>query len=276
MLDSKTIKKISDFIYVKPRSIQEIAHLIQKNWRTADSYVERIIKEQGILSTRTFREGTRGALKIVYWNNVEKIHSSGFQEKLFKKIESSKEKEDFSPFDIYQYVESSKRYAFLEEQTEYKITSKQNLVNSLRSTESQILIFSGNLSWANAKQEKNNLVDVLEELAERNISIKILCKVDLDSIENIKKILAINDRSKKEMIEIRHSEQPFRAFVVDNKFARFKEKKKSSKQKQLHIFYEIMEEEWVEWIQKVFWNIFRTSINAEKRIQDIETIEKIK
>ena len=124
MLDSKLIKKICDFIYIKPRSIQEIAFHIQKNWRTADSYVERISKEQGNLAVRTFREGSRGALKIVYWNNIEKIHSNDFQDRLFKKIEIAKDKKDFSPFDIYQYVDENKRHAFLEQQSEYTITSK--------------------------------------------------------------------------------------------------------------------------------------------------------
>lgn len=276
MLDSKTVKKISEFIYIKPRTIQEIAMHIGKNWRTADSYVEKISKEQGIIALRTFRGGTRGALKIAFWNNVEKIHSSEFQERLFKRIELARDKEDFSPFDIYQYVPENKRSAFLEEQKEDTITNKQDLVNALRSAENQVLIFSGNLSWVNAIQGRVKILDVFEELAEKNVSIKIMCKVDLESIKNIQKMLDINYKLKKEMIEIRHAEQPFRAFIVDNKWARFKERKSSSKDKMTHIFYDIIDEEWVEWIQKVFWNIFRTSIKAEKRVKDIETIERIK
>lgn len=276
MLDSKTVKKISEFVYIKPRTIQEIAMHIGKNWRTADAYVEKISKEQGIIMLRTFRGGTRGALKIAFWNNVEKIHSSEFQERLFKRIENSRNKQDFSPFDIYQYVPENKRSAFLEEQKEDTITSKQDLVSALRSAENQILIFSGNLSWVNAIQGKVKLIDVFEELAEQNVSIKILCKVDLESMKNIQKMLEINYKLKKELIEIRHAEQPFRAFIVDNKWVRFKERKPSSKDKMTHIFYDIIDEEWVEWIQKVFWNIFRTSIKAEKRIKDIETIERIR
>jgi len=285
MLDSATTKKILDFVYSKPRAIQEIAHHIQKNWRTADAYVERIKGEQGVLATKVFREGTRGALKIVYWNNVEKIHSSDFQERLFKRIESARDKKDFSPFDIYQYVDKSKRSAFIEEQSEYTITEKQNLVNALRSAEHQVLIFSGNLSWVNAVQGRKRIADIFEELASRNIQIKILCRVDLESMQNIQKILAINHKIKKEMIEVRHSDQPFRAFIIDNRFARFKEMRyaalaqkpslaKGEKSK-LYIFYEIRDEEWVEWLQKVFWAIFRTSIGAASRIKDIESIELI-
>jgi hypothetical protein len=281
MLDSATIKKISDFVYLKPRSIQEIAFHIQKNWRTADSYVDRISKEQGILAIRTFREGTRGALKIVFWNNIEKIHSSDFQERLYKRIEIARDKKDFSPFDIYQYVDEKKRYAFLEKQSEYTITSKQNLVGELRKTEKQLLIFSGNLSWVNALQGKNRIIDIFEDLADNNVSIKVLCEVDLESMKNIQKMLEINNKIGKEMVEIRHCLQPFRAFVVDNSFVRFKEIKYADhrhQKKRMHtyIFYDIRAEDWVEWIQKVFWNLFRTSIRAEKRLKDIESIEKIK
>lgn len=281
MLNSAIIKKISDFVYAKPRSIQEIAHHIQKNWRTADSYVEKIMKEHGVLSIRTFREGTRGALKIVFWSNIEKIHSSDFQERLFKKIESSRDKKDFSPFDIYQYVDEKKRYAFLEEQTEDKITSKQNMIGILSSTQDQLLIFSGNLSWVNASQEGKKLYDVFEELATRNVSIKALCNVNLESMKNIQKMLEINDKLGKRMIEIKHAQQPFRAFVVDNSFVRFKEirysdRKQDGVKHNKYIFYDINDEEWVEWMQKIFWNLFRANISAEKRIKDIESIEKIK
>jgi hypothetical protein len=286
MLDALLIKKISDFIYIKPRSIQEVALHIQKNWRTADSYIDKIIKEQGSLATRTFREGSRGALKIVYWNNIEKIHSHDFQERLFKKIELAKNKSDFSPFDIYQYVDGEKRHAFLEEQSDYTITSKQDLVGAMLRSEKQLLLFSGDLSWVNAAQNNKKIIDVFEELALRNVSIKVLCQVNIDSIKNIKKLLEINHKLHKQVIEIRHCEQAFRAFIVDNAFVRFKEsrtretssqkKNTSVKQNQLYIFYEINDEEWVEWMQKVFWNLFRTSISAETRIKDIESIEKIR
>ncbi|MEK6845578.1 MAG: hypothetical protein AABY26_02370, partial [Nanoarchaeota archaeon] len=66
MLDSAITKKIEEVVYAKPRSIQEIAQLLNKNWRTADRYIEEIEKNFGTISTRTFRGGTRGALKIVF------------------------------------------------------------------------------------------------------------------------------------------------------------------------------------------------------------------
>lgn len=278
MLEKKVSKKIIELVYLRPRSIQEIAQHIQKNWRTANSYVEKIAREEGTIAITTFREGTRGALKIVYWNNVEKIHSNDFQERLFRKIEVAKTKNDFSPFDIYQYVEQDKRAAFLEEQSEYTVTEKQDLVGALRKASRQILIFSGDLSWINAKQGKTKLVDVFTELLEKGVSIKILCRVNLESMNKIQKAIGINESLKSKLLEIRHAEQAFRAFLIDDEFVRFKELREGNtkKKKNTYIFYDIMDSEWIAWIQKIFWHFFRQSIQAQKRIEDIETIKRIK
>src|SRR3989338_200706 len=106
-------KQIIEFVQQKPRTIQEIAELIKKNWRTADRYVEEIEKEDGSIATRTFRPGSRGALKLVYYQNTEKIASNEFQERITQKILTGRKKEDFSPLDIFQYVPQEKRHAFL-------------------------------------------------------------------------------------------------------------------------------------------------------------------
>ncbi|MEE9525037.1 MAG: hypothetical protein V3V78_00335 [Candidatus Woesearchaeota archaeon] len=281
MLDNKIIKKISDYVYAKPRNIQEIAQLIDKNWRTANNYVEKIAKEDGTISIRTFRGGTRGALKVVYWNNIEKIHSSDFQERLFRKIEAGTRKTDFSPLDIYQYVDEDKRDAFLEEQEEEKATTRQDLVNLFRATQNQILFFSGNMSWANLKQGNKKMIDILEELAKNKISMKMLTRIDVTGIKNLQKMMAINEAVGREAIEIRHCEQPLRSFIVDNKIARFKEIKnpgdyrKHELRKKTFIFYGITDTEWIEWLQKVFWNLFRTSIPANKRLADLNSIQNI-
>lgn len=271
MLDTATSKKIISFVHIKPRTIQEIAHHIHRNWRTANSYVEKIEAEQGILGLRTFRGGTRGALKIVYFKDVNNPSSSAFQGKLLREIEAGRNKYDFSPFDIYQYVDDEKRLAFLERQTKYTITDKQNLVGLLRSAEKEIIMFSGDLSWAQVKQKHIKLIDVLQEMVAKGITIKILCRVDVESINNIRKTLSLNEASAKEGIEIRHAQQPLRAFIIDNKVVRFKEQREGN----TYIFYEINDQEWIEWVQKVFWKLFHSSIRAEKRIEDIESIEEM-
>ncbi len=272
LLSEEKIKKIENYVKTRPRTIEEVSKLLEINWRTADNYVKRISSERGTISTHTFREGTRGALKLVYPVSRGDFHSSAFQERLFRQIIISKKKEDFNPFDVYQHVPEKKRKAFLEKQTELEISEKQGLTNALRSAENQVLIFSGNLSWAVTKQGEMSILSLLEELIQRKIPVKIICDVDLESLDNISKVLSLNEKHKTNLVEIRHSEQPLRAFVVDNKFARFKQ----HKQRNIFIFYEIKDEEWVNWIQQLFWHVFRTSIGAEQRIADLKSIERIK
>jgi len=276
-LDTKTVKKINDFVYTKPRTVQEIAQLLSKNWRTADKYVDHIAKDTGSLAIRTFRGGTKGALKIVFWNNIEKIHSLEFQEKLMKRIEAATSKGMFSPLDIYQYVEPDQRKAVLRH---VQRTSEDNLKEYIKSAQNQILSFSGNLSWVNKKEGKEKLIEIVEQLAENNISLKILSKVTVESINNVRKLYEINKEFGKNIIEVRHREHPLRGFVIDDNLARFREVKNpldasSGMSQKILLFYEIYDKEWIEWFQKVFWYFFRISVSASKRMKDLETIQNL-
>ncbi len=277
-LDRETIKKINDFVYLKPRTIEEIACLLGKNWRTADRYVEAIAKETGSIAVRTFRKGTRGALKIAYWNNLEKIHSSEIQEKLFRRLETGK-KTDFSPFDIYQHVDDDKRKAVV-----FRVRrnhEKDKIRDCLKSAERQVLSFSGNLSWINEKEGKEALIDTIRNLAKRNISIKVLSRVSIDSMKNVSRLLSINDELGKRVIEIRHAEQPLRGFVIDDALVRLREFIDHANydnheiEESVLLFYEIYDPEWIEWMKKIFWHIFRTSMPAEKRMRDLSSIMNI-
>ena len=272
MLDNVISQKINNFVSQKPRTIQEISELIGRNWHTTESYVQKISKEQGTLALRTFRGGTKGALKIVYWNILGK-NQSNFQEMLFQKILNAKHKSDFSPFDIYQYVEEDKRQCFLELQ-ENNLNVKQDLVGSIGSAKQQVLIFSGDLSWAKAKQGSIPLLKGFEELAKKKVPLKILANIDINAKDNVHKISEINHKYGQELIEIRHCKQPIRAFIIDQDLARVKEKYflKESATNQF-LFYSITDTEWIQWMQKVFWHFFSTAISAEKRLKDLETIK---
>jgi len=278
VLDSKTKKKICDFVYIKPRVVDEVAKLLHKNWRTADRYIRQIAEDDGCISMRTFREGTRGALKIVYWSNIEQIHSSSFQERLFKQIESGSIKTDFDPFDIYQYVDEKRKHAFMEEFDNPEISTNQNLIPLLRSTEKNLYILSGNMSWINMIEGNKKLIKILEELADRNVCIKIICRVDFASLSNLEKVYAINNKLGKEIIEIRNCKQPLRGFIIDNKIARFKEEKlvKTYKtgelNKNIRLFMEIYDADWNDWLIKVFYGLFRNSIDAKTRIEQLNKI----
>jgi len=279
MLDKDIVKKINEFVYMQPRTIQEIAQLIKKNWRTADRYVEQIAEEQGTIATKTFRGGTKGALKIVYWCNIERIHSITFQERLYRMIELSRRKEDFSPFDIFQYVDKKRRYAFA--YTEGARFRERSIIELLRSCQKQLLSFSGNLSWINIEEKGQKALDALKDLIKHNVSIKIITRIDIASLSNISKLLELEERLGKKCIEIRHCEQPLRGMIVDDKIARFLEEKVPERykagelKKKVTIFYEIYDEEWIAWLQKVFFNLFRTAVEYEKRIEDIKTIKAL-
>lgn len=279
MLDKPTMRKISEAVYLKPRTIQEIAHLIGKNWRTADRYVTKMAEEEGTVDIRTFRGGTKGSLKIVYWCNIEKIHSTTFQERLLERIKHGKKKYDFSPFDIFQYVEESKRDA-----AAYRQGSNfrnHSIIDSLKSCDRQLLSFSGNLSWLNISEGKKNAIDEIEELVKNNVKIKILTRIDVASISNIQKLLEVEERVGKKMIDVRHCEQPLRGMIIDDSTSRFVEVKTPEQYKEgelkemITFFYDINDEEWVAWLQKVFFNLFRTSVDYRKRLKDLKAIENI-
>jgi DNA-binding transcriptional ArsR family regulator len=279
MLNNATIQKIEKFVSQYPRSVQEIAEHLNKNWRTADRYIKEIEEEAGTISTRTFREGTRGALKIVYLLNPDKISSSKFQEELEERILRLRRKEEFSAFDIFQYVPEKNKLAIVEDEISEESTNLQELISILDSTEKELKLFSGNLSWINLKKGKIDLFQTLEKLVKKGIRVKVLCRVDLDGVENIKKVLQLNTKYGKELIEIRHREHPIRAFVIDNKSIRLKEiKSPTGKIKELDkkkfIFYTIRDKEWTEWLSKIFLKMFNTSIGSDKRIEELNKLLK--
>lgn len=277
MLDPKIIKKIETFVYLKPRSVQEIALHLGKSWRTADRYLEEIEKEYGTISTRTFRKGTRGALKIVYWASIEKAHSSVFQEKLAKEIKTFKHRHDFSAFDIYQHVPDKNKSASVEQTEKETKTDLKELKEYLNTAKKQMLCFSGNLSWNNLKNKDTDIFKTIEELIKKKIQIKVLCRVDIASMENVERLLSLNFKYGKELIEIRHNEHPLRAIIVDNQTMRLKEVKepkgKDRELKQpLFLFYTIKDKEWSEWGSRIFWDMFSDSIDARKRIEELKKL----
>ncbi|MBW3011718.1 hypothetical protein KY311_00890 [Candidatus Woesearchaeota archaeon] len=280
MLEKGVVKKINDFVFAKPRTIQEISHIIGKSWITTDRYIEKIAAEEGTVSVRTFRGGTKGALKIVYWN-LNPVQASSFQERMLKQIESGRHKSDFSASEIFQHVDEKKREAFYITDNRYhEKENYEDLKKLLMNAESQVLSFSGNLTFCNIGNGKKKIFDVIEFLAEKGVKIKILTRVELAGLENIKKVLALNEKIGKDAIEIRHCYQPLRVNIIDSKILSLKEVKdpryfsEGELKEPISIIYRIYDEEWVEWMQKVFWNLFRTSVSAEKRIKDLEQIKK--
>ena len=278
VLSRKVQKEIVAYVQKEPRTIKDIATNIGRSWITADSYVAKIIEETGLLQVKLFRGGTRGALKIAYYNYVESAENEQLQKELFERIRLGQKDEDFDPLDIYQYISTEKKRAFSENYTKVLVSKKQNLAGLFRSAEHEILCFSGNLSWLNVKEGDVAVVDLLEEVANRDIAIRILARVDIGSRKQIQKVLGINKNLGKKTIDVKHRRQPLRGFIIDNKLVRLKEEKEAGEFKEdeldynTRVFYELYDEEWVAWLKKVFWALYRFSVPAERRMKEIEML----
>lgn len=278
MLTPDAIKAVNEFVYKQPRSVKEIGELLKVSWITADKYINYMIEKYGTIKIKVFRGGTKGALKIVYWANLEGMRASTAQQILLDKIKTSKKKQDFNPFDIYSLVDATKKEVCL---VSTEKSQEQKLVDLIKGATRQLFIFSGNISFINDVENGVRLIDVLGEAARKRINIKILCRVDIASIVNIKKILELNKMIGYDAIEIRHSEQPLRGFVVDDKVARLREEKKKSDYKSwelssdVYVVYNIYDKEWVEWLEKVFWNLHSNALTIDNRVTDLEKIEDL-
>lgn len=278
MLSPEIIKTIEDYVSKGPRTIQEIAILIKKNWRTADRYVEDITKNFGTVSTKVFRGGTRGALKIVYWSSVDKVSHNVFQEMLEKEILHARRKEDFSAFDIFQHVQDTNKKAIIERAISEDSVNINELKELLLLTEKQLLIFSGNLSFINLHGKNFSMLEIIDRLVKKGVNIKIICRVDIAGKDNIERVLGLNYKHSCNNIEIHHREHPIRAFVVDNKVFRIKEiKEPTGKCNELDtkvfIFYTIKDKEWTEWMSKIFWKMFSNSVDSVKRIEELKKLK---
>lgn len=279
MLDKATVKRITDTVYAKPRTVQEISQLLNVNWRTADKYVEKIAAEEGTISCRTFREGTRGALKIVFWNNLEKLAASEVQEHLLKQIESGRTKNDFSPSEIVQYVDKNKLKIVKLREHEYNAYKNfKNFADELKKATQQILFFSGNLTWSNYPVHDQKMLDILEDLARKKVSSKVLTRVELAGLDNIKNILAVNSKIGWDAIEVRHRYQPLRCTIIDDKVAVLKEvldpKEYAPKElkEKISLLYYIYDKDWIEWLQKVFWHLYRPAVGAKRRLDVMKPV----
>ncbi|HLP79917.1 MAG TPA: hypothetical protein VK158_04740 [Acidobacteriota bacterium] len=271
MLTKEVRLQIEEIVRNKPCSVQEIAQTIDKNWRTADRYVQQIQEEHGTIATRIFREGSRGALKIVFWNALSDKKGTAYQDRLKTLIETGKTKFDFSPMHIYQFADSQKRQAQITK--EFISSEFRKLVES---AQQQVCFFSGNLSWL--KDEKD-MINLIESLIKRSVKVKFLTRIDITSQTMAANILKLNLRYGDDMVAIKHCEQPLRAFIVDDKIISLKEVYSPSHQKEIKettfIYYRIKDIVWVSWLQKVFWHLWEQSIDAQSRIDALLTIENI-
>jgi phosphatidylserine/phosphatidylglycerophosphate/cardiolipin synthase-like enzyme len=280
MINPEIIQKIETFVQDKPRTIQEISELLNKNWRTADRYVEKIVSDYGTIAVRTFRGGTKGALKIVYFAGIESKTANIFQKELEMEISSGKNKQDFRAFDIYQYADNSKKEVDLSTDKKSMVEIKKKMVEEINSAKKQIISFSGDLSFTKSPKKEPDIFKALERAIKRGIQIKIVCRVDFVGKKNIENLLSLNRKYGKELVSIKHKWQPLRGMIIDNKLLRIKEIRLASEEdeldKNLYLYYKISDPEWVDWIIKVFWKMFQSSISAQIRLEQLEDVLRSK
>jgi predicted transcriptional regulator len=275
VLNQHEIDKIIKFVKQEPKTVQDISKLIKRSWVTTNSYLQKIKDQTGQINIKTFREGTQGALKIVYFNHKETLVSDEIKEELFNQIRIGKAKTDFDFFEVFQFIPEEEKKAFYEEYDNEDISTNQKLIPLLRKTERTIYFFSGNLSFINLSEDEKNILELIEELLQKKILIKILCRVNIATITNLSKLLPLIQKYP-DLIEIKHCYQPLRGFIIDETVARFKNEealenyKKGELQKNLRIFYEIYNQEWIEWLQRVFWNLFRANIDYNSRLKQFK------
>ncbi len=279
MLTPDIIKEINEFVYKQPRTVTEISQLAKVSWLTAEKYTRYISEKYGTIKLKTFRGGTRGALKIAYWANFDSaVRPSTAQSILLEKIKHTGKKHDFNPFDIYNFVDEKKKNVKV---ISLKKPEEQQLVNLLKSADRQLFIFSGNISFINNSEANVDILRVLADLARKRVDIKILCRVDIASVRNIKKIMEINKTIGFDAIEVRHTEQPLRGFVIDSKLFRLRDEKIKNDYKDgelsedIYLVYDIHDKDWIEWSEKVFWNLYTNALPIDKRIIELEKVEDI-
>ena len=275
VLGDSDIQKITQFVKKEPRTVQEVSKLIRKSWVTADSYLKQISDRTGLINIKTFRKGTQGALKIVFYNHSEVLQSDDLKEELYRQIKSGRTKNDFDFMEIFQFIPEKHKKLFLEEYSQENISEEQEIISFFRQAKNQIYCFSGNLSFMNIKENGIPLLDIIEELLQRKVKIYILCRMNIASLSNINKLSALMTKYPN-MIEIKHGYQPLRGFIINDKMARFKDEeqlknyKAGELNKNTRIFYEITDPDWISCLQKVFWNLYRFSIDHKTRLKEMQ------
>jgi len=271
MIDKKTNDRILSFVQVKPRTVQEIAHHIGRNWRTAEAYIERIAQETGLLNMRTFREGTRGALKIVYWNAID-VRASTYQERLSTRILQVRRKEEFSAFDIFQFATDGREATYSSDPAPPQAWLPEKL---LKNAKHHAFILSGNLSWIAADP---SIKKVIEARANAKLSLKILTRVDVISAPLVDALMQINMRVGWDAIEVRHCEQPLRGIVVDDTCVVLKEVLSVQMHRELkkehYLYLRLTDPQWVAWTVRVFWKLWEQSVLAKTRLDALYEVTK--
>ena len=113
VLTEHTIKQVTDYVKEEPRTIQEISKLIKRSWITTDSYLKQIKDTTGLINIKTFRKGSKAALKIVSYNHSDSLTTDDLKENIYNQIRNGRKKGDFDFLELFQFVPEKEKSAFL-------------------------------------------------------------------------------------------------------------------------------------------------------------------
>ena len=276
-LSEEEIQTILRMVQKEPRTVQEIAQTIDRSWVTTEKYLQELKEKTGQISLKTFREGTQAALKIVHYSDSTLTIGDEVKQALAQQIITGKQKTDFDFMEIFQFVrENEKRAHTYDSLKPESSIAKETANNPAKET---AFVFSGNLSYISYNYKGRNMVDMIEGELEAGAHIRILSRVNMSSLSNIEKVSHLLVKYPNQF-EIRHRYQPLRGVLVDGKFARFRNEERMENyregelEKNTRIYYEITSNEWITWLESVFWSMWRSSIPYDQRIKEIQKISR--
>lgn len=265
----KQIHQIIEYVKGEPRTVQDVAKRIGKSWVTTNSYIEKIIKETGQIKIKTFRQGTQGAIKLIYYNYAGSLEEDELKSLISLHITNGRYKTDFDFMDIYQHINDKKKRSHIEKNIH---DFEKYLMNYLEEAQDTVFCLSGNLSFLSRE-----VLDSMEKALKRKVHIKILCRITLGSLRNISPLLTLL-RKYPQLLEVRHRFQPLRGFIIDGK-ALFREDEKKSSYREgeiigdVQIIYEIMDQEWVDWLRQLYWHLYRPASDGVGRMKEFEKLQ---
>jgi len=267
MIDKRIISKIQEMVYLEPRTVQEIARELGVSWKTAERYIEKVAEEYGTIRIKRFRGESKASVRIVYWNTGYK-GATIIQEELLQRIMNSSEKYDFSPFDIVQYCDE-KLVDCVKITEDIERALDKEISKTMEKASEELLLFSGNLSWVNYEKTRK----VLEKAVKKGVKIKVITRIDITTINNLKALQAISSK-----ISIKHREQPLRGVISDSIECQLKEVKPAAlfKPSELNtdtvLSYTLRDKEWVSFLRKVFFTMYTSAPDTEKRMKILKKI----
>lgn len=272
-MDNEIRQKILDLVHSRPRAIAEISDAIKKNWRTADRYVEQLVKED-LINVHVFRKGGRGAIKVAYWPTSITTTPSAVKSFLLQRILNGVKRDDFSPLDIVQHVAPQKRKTIaISKETYHGQENLADFLNSLNKAENQILFLSGNLSFIDLGNNPKVFFDLFSRKLRAGVNLYFLTRADYSNDKVIHQLLQLNNSSNKGKAYVRYTQQPLRCTIVDEKEFSIKEIIISTEINDTFVYY-VYDEQWIKWMIDIFWYMWHGSIDAGKRLDVLGSLIK--